>query len=1039
MRARSIDFPLVVLMFALALFSAYKVFFDQMDFNTGFNKEFLATINGQVNTVKRKSNGFMSWLDADLGDKLVVNDQIYTYKGSQAEISFKDGSQISLLENTLFQITKKDERTSLSVDKGIMYADLSSENSKLEVTLDGKKFNVEGSNAKIQIAKEKGKDKITILEGELELKGNNQVNLLKKDQVFEYDKKTGKTKIVDLKLIPLLPKVNSFNWYNKVAKVNFKWRKKGSPKEQYLIVSRDRDFKTILNKKEIKSSSSIIKLNEPGGYYWKVNAIDAQGKEVSTGTRNFTLLEEFSPQIISPLSNEVFTFKKTLKRNSPHILPIEWKGNSCSEYIIEWVSPDKKKHQKTTKTLKLYWENPTTGNYSLRVKGKESSRPDTPWSSWVKFEINELDLPPQPILLWPKENFEIALYQKDKSTIRLSWENIPGVQNYVIEINGEAFQVEQSQFLFKPTQTGAYSWRVRAEDEFERDTKWTEMRSLNVQLEVEAGLFPDNGAKIELKKPNQAVQFQWDKSGESSYLFEVSETRDFSEIRVKRNIKTHNTEVVFPKVGTFYWRAKIISPDGKVEYSRPHKVELKKSAQPNIPTINPEQNLEIQIREIPAQTSVFDFFFSRAYAQRFVKFINIEWEEIQDAKSYILEIYSDKNLKKKILTKEIPEANFEWVNPREGTYYYRIAIKDYWDRQTKFSNLSKLNISLADEAKQIASPTQVSPRHRSKFKNDSESITFKWKESSHAIEYKFLVSKSLSFKDIVFQKSTTETELEVETKDLPPKGSYYWRIVAKGKYDQTARSKRRSFSLTQPKKIVKKKKKERRKRFKKKTDRRSIFGVALTPTKVSYELTGTAHTANIDGTAMNSLSVFGKTYINKNWFGEFELNRQSGEVFTTLGFSSMTIKGRALKPFRFGSLPEFNLGAGVSFHNHTSYPLNGSTLGEDSTTAFAATAELQKDFRMGEKFLNQLRVSIGAGSLTALEVGIKTDYFWKKDIAITAGVEMHSYKFETDTAEVSLSELQVGIGIRYYLGSSKRRKRSRYKRKQNYTREKSNK
>ena len=77
-----------------------------------------------------------------------------------------------------------------------------------------------------------------------------------------------------------------------------------------------------------------------------------------------------------------------------------------------------------------------------------------------------------------------------------------------------------------------------------------------VQTEFPESSESEGGVRIELRKPDQQVEFNWDGKEAQKYKFELSEKSNFEKILITKSVNSNQTKVSFPKTVVFFWRAK---------------------------------------------------------------------------------------------------------------------------------------------------------------------------------------------------------------------------------------------------------------------------------------------------------------------------------------------------------------------------------------------------------------------------------------------------------------------------------------------------
>ncbi len=512
----------------------------------------------------------------------------------------------------------------------------------------------------------------------------------------------------------------------------------------------------------------------------------------------------------------------------------------------------------------------------------------------------------------------------------------------------------------------------------------------------------EGSVRIELRKPDQQVEFNWEGEEKQKYQFELSEKSDFEKILITKSVESSQTKVSFPKTGVFFWRAKKIDADGNVIFQKPVKVIVKPTPPPSKPILDEEIRLKIKKRSSSVQERIFDFFIMSANAEE--KFVEIPMPDNEDAKSYKIEIYADENGKKLIKTGQTNETVYRFDNPDAGTYWFRVSIIDYWDRESPFSDFSKMIVEdfpkkIIKEKATRGQVVLISPVHG--HKHISGSLTFKWKSKSED-DFIFELSDKVDFSDMKVREIVRGNSLTLSKKVLPEK--FYWRVRQGGGESY----KRRVVVLKgiQPKKKIVKKKPVKKEFFKKV----SRIGFSYRPTLTEYKTTISSNQVTIDGTALNGVGFwYEKGRKDRdghfNPFYQVALSRTAGEVFNTLGFSNSNVK------FSYGDflhyLP-FQVLLIADIFNRSSYSVQNSSVVENSETFFAGGVGLRYPFHL-LSLKNIFEGAYTGGTSSRFLISWKVDFAFNSKSSLQFGLGIESSEFDTELGTATLDEKNLEI------------------------------
>lgn len=292
------------------------------------------------------------------------------------------------------------------------------------------------------------------------------------------------------------------------------------------------------------------------------------------------------------------------------------------------------------------------------------------------------------INLLPKNNTIENFYTK-YTEVKLSWEqkvsdsfvlNIYDLEDNLIHSK----QLKVKNYLWRTNYSGKIKWQVTSTG---MNTK-TNISQFNYITLNKVEFDRKKPLVIELKNPNQKVEFGWQKNKSTSYtLFELSDDPNFKNIIISKKLLRTKTKITFPKVGVFYWRSNSISNKGKKVLNLPVKVLIQPTPPPKKPKKLP--NLKLKLQSHLKTNIFFDFFIPKAIASSRGK-VTLDWPALSDAKFYEIEIYSDKSLKNKIKTIKSQTSKYKWTAPRAGDFYWRYRYQDFWGRYSPYSEQSKL-------------------------------------------------------------------------------------------------------------------------------------------------------------------------------------------------------------------------------------------------------------------------------------------------------------------------------------------------------------
>lgn len=164
------------------------------------------------------------------------------------------------------------------------------------------------------------------------------------------------------------------------------------------------------------------------------------------------------------------------------------------------------------------------------------------------------------------------------------------------------------------------------------------------------------------------------------------------------------------------------------------------------------------------------FVFSGAFASEYERVVNMEWEPIEGAKSYELELSPvpmTEGAKVRVEKTGVPD----WSGPlKPGTYSMRIRAKDRRNAPGEWSTPEEFKVNI--ESTQISSPKMD---ELVKTDQDIESpVDFKWKPVEGARDYVFEVQSE----DGSFAKTEVTKDSQIRL-EVPVAKKYSWKVLAR--------------------------------------------------------------------------------------------------------------------------------------------------------------------------------------------------------------------------------------------------------------------
>lgn len=979
MTATRIDKILLALGALLILISSYQLFFAGSERDSGPK---LGTLTSALSIVKTKSAVALDWRDASQGLDVSDNQLIYTDNASSAEVKFLEGNSLAIGENSLVKLTAQGNEQGMDVSRGFIRARLEG-NKSLKVQMNGEDYVLTGKDADIQINIQESKGEIGVISGEVKLEGDGVSESLTPQDALEIRGEKITKKKIHFQLTS--PVQGSIRYaLNVPSDVIFAWE---PLEEGNLFISDRQDMK---NAAPLKALSGVTVPLSQGLWYYKVE--NDNGPSL---TGSFRIIKEVPLKVIRPANGAEISI--------PHDkLLLQWETGFAKRFLLEWNDGEVHSREVANGSAEVT-VNPAAP-FSWRVKILDEQRPQAVWTEWQSVNVKFIPVPAVPTELSPHE-VEFQTYEKPQEKINLEWQ---GSGKFEVEIQdpqgtSDVRKVASTFSTYEATKAGAYKWRVKGYDDYLRSSEWSDWKTFVIQ-DLSEEVETSGVQRIQLKKPDQSVTFNWQAEAGSTSVFELSKDASFKTIVKKTEVSRDSIQVNVPETGSYYWRSRQYKPDGTFEVGQPKKVIIEPVPAPDKPEKLPDMKFEIQDEPVTSSflEKIFNFIIPSAIADELKGTVKITLPVKEEAKKYIVRIYRDQDLTDLAYETSLSDKEFEWVNATPGKYYWQYAVIDYWDRQSLFSDPSELTVS------GVVTPLPEKPRLLTPVRAkeiDQKDLILKWTHSPLNVNYKAEISETRDFKKVVSVKETKINEASFTELKLTP-SLHYWRVVAFNKKNKSVESNTGRFTILPPleKTIITDFPSEYVKEWK------SRAFIAWAPSMDSYTFKD-VETGKIDGNTMMSVLLSG-TVFKENYVLNGELLRQTGEVFEgeKYLFQRLLIDGLYL----FGKNPRHKWGGGIALGQTSSqaYAIENGEVKSSSVSGLVYGPVVRNYLVINELWEMQGRAQYLLGEVTQMDLG--ADAIRKVgSFSVLGGISYSSREYELNSGKQTSLKISLGIGTEF--------------------------
>jgi hypothetical protein len=579
------------------LILSFLLYDDSIIFRNNLKSK--AKVLGKITTgnsdVRRKYMDNFAWLPIEDLAEVFLGDSIFTGDNSKALINLIGGANISIEPQSLIVLSMNEENLILDLQFGSMDAELLSEKSNINLKMGDEEVILKGDvkPSTVSYQKKKGDvlSELKVKKGKIKMqkgKSNDAVVVAESFKVV-VDPELPKLKVKSVIGFKEERIAKTKVWVEPAAPVKLSWQHDGAVVGYEVEAAEDKDFKKILvsqyTEKELLDWLPNKKIDK---FYWRVKAFNPREKQISISEARETEVKELSsPKIIAPKAGQTFTVLRDKNDKLMAVPPVETLLDDTlveSKYLVE-VSLDEK-FEKVEKSLEnkvksFEIRDLSAGSFYMRAKSKSGNgsgnRPDSPWSSIVKFVIEEQE---SQRILAPtlvKRDIETILKQVDGKFLwpTVEWQSVRKAEKYVIEVSMDS-SFKTNIFLKTITETaieipnlkeGKYYFRVRGVTATIFGD-WSENGTINV-VQLPPGILPISDIVINIKDwkapiPAQTVNLKWDNvAGARHYLLEVANSEDFKTKIVTKTVDKNNYLLTITKDQTYFARVTPLDTQSK--------------------------------------------------------------------------------------------------------------------------------------------------------------------------------------------------------------------------------------------------------------------------------------------------------------------------------------------------------------------------------------------------------------------------------------------------------------------------------------------
>lgn len=368
----------------------------------------------------------------------------------------------------------------------------------------------------------------------------------------------------------------------KIRTIDFMWKLaeefNSSSTKQFLQISKDADFRTLVVDRELRDSYVSNISVESGNYWWRVGVSDSGNDFVYTKANRLNVLKELlNPKITYPAENATVAVQRE------NTVSVKWQPVEDSDYyVVKLISGDQVCAEQQVSGQETLFNLPssmfeTSTQKTLKCEVQAFAREKTSIparSSKISKSEFTVRLPHKVELLSPADSNRIDGLAAFRSPVSFSWNKGDASSTQFIlkkmQPNG-SFQVVKtinnagSAAKVSDLSAGTYEWSVKATSSegltLDSDKSFTFVVTPIPELAGARLTAPALNQVInsEYLVTNKAITFKWNAvAGAQNYQFILYQKLSNGRLKKITSLNTRNTEVKFTElalldIGNFEW------------------------------------------------------------------------------------------------------------------------------------------------------------------------------------------------------------------------------------------------------------------------------------------------------------------------------------------------------------------------------------------------------------------------------------------------------------------------------------------------------
>ncbi len=623
-------------------------------------------------TAQRKYANQVIWERVNSNTPVFNGDSIRTADSSEAVINLRDGTEISLHENSMVLLSVTEQKMAVDFSRGSMTARKRKKNGEIQLAITAGALNVVVDESHLMMKKGENEEvDVTVREGEARLlsEGEDDV-VLSRNQKAVLRPGSNSARVTTLPITLVAPEAGTFiAGRSNIQQVRFTWEYNQPVQGAVLEIADDRNFNNIITRSSVNGTSTVERLRD-GGYSWRITS--AKKDTISSDWSRFTVLKIEPLELIRPVDSQTIH-----AAGETQLVSFSWKPHRHmnSYELLVARDPEMKdiivrKKSRMTDTAVDVPAGKSTYYWSVRGEAALQGLKEYSVSSRVySFSMASVTPGASVHLIRPEGDERVVRDAVNWQAIPFSWKKIKGVDKYELQVadnpsfSGDVWKGRTANnvlLMEKPLKPGEFYWQVAPVIENSVDPElFSERRNFSVDREYDIGLInPSESAEISIPpgRTDLPVTFKWRGYGSDyKYKLEISAGYDYKSIYDSRLVSVNSVTVPSVEAGEYFWRITLVNPDGDdVARSVPRLMRIR-------------GNLNSPVVLTPRTGDIVNLKSSSSFT--------LAWERVDGADEYVVSLYSINGTKKKNVKKYrtrstsiqmdqmhlLDEGKFEWT------------------------------------------------------------------------------------------------------------------------------------------------------------------------------------------------------------------------------------------------------------------------------------------------------------------------------------------------------------------------------------------